>query len=96
MKSSTYHEYHTDYFFTQNSLCFYLTQNSQNSQIYLILIHNLKEWRCDVRNNALAGLEVLRPATLKTSFQDGQPQNIQRLIASFEPIPFIESVEFSA
>jgi len=56
----------------------------------------LKKWRCDVRNNAPAGLEVLRSATLKTSFQDGQPQNIQRLIASFEPIPFIESVEFSA
>ena len=68
----------------------YLTQISQNSQIYLILIHNLKEWRCDVRNYALAGLEVQSLAILRTSSQSGRPQNILRLIARLEPIPFIE------
>ena len=41
---------------------------------------------------ALAGLDVLRSATLRASSRDGQPQIILRLTARCVPIPFIERV----
>ena len=49
----------------------------------------------DLRKSIHAGLEVLRSATLRASFQDGQPQNFRRLKARYEPITYIATPFFS-